>query len=79
MVASVAGAQDAIEVKDAETLWKVNIEAVYRRKNPPGSPRDPAVLPGVEAGGRTDPSDLWFLSGPCCGGERIGWTTWMDG
>lgn len=25
---------DAIEVKDAETLWKVNIEAVYRRKNP---------------------------------------------
>ncbi|CAK9053254.1 unnamed protein product [Durusdinium trenchii] len=46
------GAQDAIEVKDAETLWKVNIEAVYRRKNPPGSPRDPAVLPGVEAGGR---------------------------
>ncbi|CAJ1427730.1 unnamed protein product [Effrenium voratum] len=25
---------DAIEVKDAETLWRVNIEAVYRRKNP---------------------------------------------
>ena len=24
----------AIEVKDPETLWKVNIEAVYRRKNP---------------------------------------------
>ena len=27
-------ASGAIEVKDAETLWKVNIEAVYRRKNP---------------------------------------------
>ena len=27
-------AADAVEVKDAETLWKVNIEAVYRRKNP---------------------------------------------
>ena len=26
--------KDAVEVKDAETLWKVNIEAVYRRKNP---------------------------------------------
>ena len=24
----------AAVVKDAETLWKVNIEAVYRRKNP---------------------------------------------
>ena len=29
------GQEDAaVEVKDAETLWKVNIEAVYRRKNP---------------------------------------------
>lgn len=26
--------EGAVEVKDAETLWRVNIEAVYRRKNP---------------------------------------------
>ncbi|CAK0909824.1 unnamed protein product, partial [Prorocentrum cordatum] len=25
---------DKVEVKDADTLWRVNIEAVYRRKNP---------------------------------------------
>ena len=31
------GDNATIEVKDAETLWKVNIEAVYRRKNPPAS------------------------------------------
>ena len=29
-----AETKGAVEVKDAETLWKVNIEAVYRRKNP---------------------------------------------
>ena len=33
-----------IEVKDPETLWKVNIEAVYRRKNPQARPCSCSIL-----------------------------------
>ncbi|CAE7765523.1 nup98 [Symbiodinium sp. CCMP2592] len=44
-------AEGAIEVKDAETLWKVNIEAVYRRKNPKLLSKVPDFIAKYKANG----------------------------
>merc|ERR1719181_2705031 len=37
-------AGEKVEVKDAETLWRVNIEAVYRRKNPKRVEKVPEII-----------------------------------